>query len=105
LLIVEGYPVGFPQLAAFRNSDDDFAIFRAFNQCHCRILTQLEVEITEIEKQLLELDRADEANPSMEYRLRKSKHKEGWDTAQRDLLREMQLKLKDYGEPHAPQQI
>jgi hypothetical protein len=80
------------------NSDEDVAIFRRFGQCHTRILNQLQVEITELEKEMLDLDKADDANPSMRYRLKNTKHKRGWDMAQRNLLKQIKLRLKEYGE-------
>jgi hypothetical protein len=97
----EKYPEGFPQLAAYMTSDNDFAPLRGFKYCHYRILLERQVEITELERQLFELDESDAANPDMHYRLRKMlKHKEGWDTGRIDLMRELTEKLKEYGEFH-----
>jgi hypothetical protein len=95
----EEYPRGFPQLAAFISSDNDFAVFRGFKYCHYRILLELEVEITEMERALWDLDKADEANPDMTYRLRGMlPHEDGWDTGRIELMASLKEKIKEYGE-------
>lgn len=70
---------------------------RSFKYCHNRALVHLQVEITELEKALLELDKRDENNPAMQYRRRNTKHKDGWDTELKDLMEELKAKLKEYG--------
>jgi hypothetical protein len=83
----------------FIGSANDFAVFRAFKNSHCRILLELEIEITEIERELDELDIADDANPGMQYRLRGMlPHEIGWDTARLELMARLKEKLKEYGE-------
>jgi hypothetical protein len=95
----EEYPRGFPQLAAFIASDNDFAVFRGFKYCHYRILLELEVEITEMERALWDLDKADEADPDMTYRLRGMlPHEDGWDTGRIELMASLKEKIKEYGE-------
>ncbi|CZR51637.1 uncharacterized protein PAC_01514 [Phialocephala subalpina] len=95
---VEDFPNGFPRLSAFVSSDPDFSIVRAFKTIHNRIILQYEVEITELEKALFKLDTEDEINPQMVHRLRRTKHKEGWDSRQRDLLKELRTKIIEYDE-------
>jgi hypothetical protein len=95
--IDETYPLGWPQLAAFLNSADSFAIFRRFGTAHCRVLLHLQVEITAIEEALDRLDTEDASEPGMLYRLRRHEWKEGWDTSQRDLLDKLSSKLSEYG--------
>ena len=97
ITVVEVYQNGIPRLAAFMNSSDNTAIFRKFGQLSSRILLQHQIEITKLEKKLLDLDTADAANPHMHYRLHRTDHREGWDTAQRDLLALLEIKLKEYG--------
>ena len=96
--IVEEYPEGFPKLAAFISCDDSLAMHRAFKYCHNRVILQLEVEITELEKQLYTLDKEDKADPEREHRLQWTEHEEGWDTAQVELIAKLKFKLKEYGE-------
>jgi hypothetical protein len=71
---------------------------RSFNYCHHRLLLHLQVEITELEKAMYELDKKDEANPAMKYRRISTKHKENADTAQTELMSELKAKLKEFGE-------
>ncbi len=74
---------------------------RGFKYCHHRLLVHLQVEITVLEKELLELDKKDEANPAMQYRRRTTKHKEHWDSELRELRKELTAKLMEYGEHRA----
>jgi hypothetical protein len=49
-------PEGLPQLASFMNSNDSFAVYRRFGQLSARVLIQLEIDLTELEKKLYDLD-------------------------------------------------
>jgi hypothetical protein len=71
---------------------------RNFKYCHNRILLQLEVQITELEKKLYNLDKEDAADPDREHRLKWTEHEEGWDAAQAKLIDMLTSKLKEYGE-------
>ncbi|KAH8799915.1 hypothetical protein F5882DRAFT_514544 [Hyaloscypha sp. PMI_1271] len=95
---IDEYPDGFSRLAAFVNSDDDFAMARSFGYCHTRVLLELQVEVTELEKALFALDKKDEANPAMKNRRRSTKHKENADTEYKELMSELKTKLKEYDE-------
>jgi hypothetical protein len=94
---VYSHPSGWPQLAAFLNSEDNFAIFRRFGLMHCRELVMLQAEITLLEKQRAELDKQDEASESTRYRLVSIEHQPGWDTEQKDLSEQIRKKLLIYG--------
>ena len=94
---MDSYPNGFPRLSAYMNSDEDVALFRRFGQSHTRLLNHLQVEITVLEKEILELDKADDADESTRQRLRNT-IQNGRDIAQRKLLKQMQTKLNEYGE-------
>ncbi|KAH6706537.1 hypothetical protein BKA61DRAFT_616627 [Leptodontidium sp. MPI-SDFR-AT-0119] len=94
---IEDYPEGWPQLAAFLHSEDNFAIFRRFGVLHCRLLVQLQAEIQHLEQRLVDLDRSDAAPGSQHsWRLQMSDFKEGSDPAQRDLLKTLQEKVLVY---------
>ena len=73
-------------------------MIRSFSYCHTRLLLQLQVEVTELEKALFTLDKKDEANPAMKYRRVSTKHKENSDTEHTELMSELKTKLKEYGE-------
>lgn len=96
-VLVYSHPSGWPQLAAFLNSEDNFAIFRRFGLMHCRELVMLQAEITLLEKQRAELDKQDEASESTRYRLVSIEHQPGWDTEQKDLSEQIRKKLLIYG--------
>lgn len=95
---MDEYPEGFPQLAALISCDVDLAMHRSFKYCHSRVLLHLEVQITELEKDLYKLDKKDEADPEREHRLRWTEHEADWDTEQVKLLGKLISKLKEYGE-------
>lgn len=95
---VEDYPQGWPRLAAFLNSDDNFTIFRKFGQSHCRLLIQLQAEITELEQDLLQLDKSDSKEGSGTlHRLKRVSYLGGEDMVQKDKLNQLRKKLVDYG--------
>lgn len=72
-------------------------IFRGFKRLHTRELLQLEVEITLLEEDLDRLDKEDDANDEMRYRLGKTKQEEGWDATQQKLREKIRVKLREYG--------
>jgi hypothetical protein len=86
-------------LASFINSNDNFAVYRRFGQLSARILTQLEIDLTELEKKQCELDDKDAADTVMKHRLRGYEDIPGWTSAQRDLQSEIYKKLLEYSEP------
>jgi hypothetical protein len=95
----EEYPKGWPQLAAFLNSKDNFAIFRRFRLIHCRVLLHLQAEITILEQKLINLDLSDSLEgSSTKWRLLTAEFQDGWDPAQQNILRQLQQKLSIYGE-------
>ncbi|PMD33266.1 hypothetical protein L207DRAFT_518094, partial [Hyaloscypha variabilis F] len=71
---------------------------RGFKYCHNRVLLLLEVQITELEKELYKLDKADSADPSKAWRLKSTKYEENWDATQEKLIDKLISKLKVYGE-------
>jgi Skp family chaperone for outer membrane proteins len=90
---VEVYPEGYPQLASFLNSSDNFAILRRFGRTNCRVLLHLQAEIQALEKELDDLDQSDARDATHEHRLVSTEHKEGWDTKQQEILKALQEKL------------
>jgi hypothetical protein len=95
---VEDYPDGLPRLAVLVASDDELGICRGFKHCHTRVLNQLQIQITEMEKELLVLDKSDVGNPDTKHRLRRTKHKDGWDNTLNERIEELRVKLNQYGE-------
>ncbi|KAF4630545.1 hypothetical protein G7Y89_g7598 [Cudoniella acicularis] len=91
------YPHGFPSLAAFLNSAGNFSIARRFGRAHQRVLLHLTCEVTLLEKELDELDKADE-NTDTKWRLKRGEFYEGWDPKQKDLIEKLRVKLLQYDE-------
>jgi len=89
--------MGWPRLAAFQNQSDSCAVFRRFGLLFCRLLLHLQGELTFLEGKLLQLDKQDEGDINKHYRLRTSDDDATWDPAKRDILKEIQEKLSDYG--------
>lgn len=58
-IIVEDYPLGYPRVAAFMNSDENFLIYRQFSFLHARILLRKQDELRTIEGSLDDLDHQD----------------------------------------------
>lgn len=71
---------------------------RSFKTIHIRILLHYQVEITELEKELVELDRKDNLDPENSHRLRSTEHHHSWNSEQRDLLQKLRVMVKEYGE-------
>lgn len=61
------------------------------------MLLRLEVEITLLEKELDMLDREDDANEDMWYRIASTADNEDLDPRQRHLLDKIRVKIKEYG--------
>lgn len=95
---VDEYPEGWPQLAAFLHSSDNFAIFRRFGLTHCRLLVQLQCEIQLLEQRLTDLDKSDARPGSTQaWRLQTSHYDASWNSEQKDLLKELEERIITYG--------
>jgi ATP/maltotriose-dependent transcriptional regulator MalT len=88
---------GFPRYAALTSSDEDFGICRRFQQLRWRRILQLQVELTELEKELECLDKADFENKDRKHRLRRTLYKDGWNAEQEVLFEKIDIKQKKYG--------
>lgn len=75
--LVEHFAMGFPRLASMQRSDDDLLMFRSFHQTQIRILLYMQVEITRMEEKLQAMDKEDEVNIEMKYRLKCTEQKQG----------------------------
>ncbi|KAH8795027.1 hypothetical protein F5882DRAFT_40412 [Hyaloscypha sp. PMI_1271] len=93
----DNYPDGWPRVAAFLESSDSFGNYRKFGHCHARLLIDQMSTITEMEQELLELDRKDAAGgEATDWRLKNRNHKKGPDTKKRDLQENMKKELLTY---------
>lgn len=65
---------------------------------HCRVLVQLQAEIELLQQKLATTDEADAMPGSANmWRMHTAVYEDGWDSTQRDLLKELQDKLIAYG--------
>jgi hypothetical protein len=83
-------------MAAFLDSDESFSIFRGFGTETARLLLIKEIELHQLVTKIHELDKADEADKSMAYRLASIEYCESWDRTLVDLLREYEAKINIY---------
>jgi len=96
VVIVEQCPEGYPRLAAFLDSDENFMLYRRFGFLQARLLLNKQDELRDLEKKLDRMDLADQNNNesvlrSREKDLATSDHR-------RKLFHEAEDKFKDYGE-------
>lgn len=61
LAIVESYPEGYPQLAAFQSSEPSFSMYRSFGYLHSRVILNMQDELRDLEEKLKGLDEEDSA--------------------------------------------
>jgi hypothetical protein len=71
-------------------------MFRRFGRVHCRLLLQLQAEITVLEKKLDILDQQDEQTGKC-YRLKRCSWDPSWNADQKELLEELKQKVTEYG--------
>ena len=103
-MIVDDHPRGYPKLAAFINSDENFLIARKYGFLRSRVLLYRQDELSVLEKDLVALD--DEDKNSRELALMSRKHDEETDKdplySRKVLMQKIDDKLKEYGEHPAP---
>jgi hypothetical protein len=97
-LLVHSFPSGFPRAAAFINNTNNFTMFRRFGRVHCRLLLQLQAEITVLERKLDALDMRDNQTGKT-YRLKRCSWDPDWNPEQKNLLDELREKVTEYGGP------
>ena len=90
------YVQGLPRLAALLDSNESVCIFRKFGDLSARLLIGKEIELEQLASKLDKLDREDDKNPAMRWRLKSVDFYEGCDPTQRDLLCEIEQKINEY---------
>ncbi|KAH7308755.1 hypothetical protein BKA65DRAFT_519803 [Rhexocercosporidium sp. MPI-PUGE-AT-0058] len=97
----EKFPEGFPRLAAWVASDRDLEMTRGFKYLYQRTLVQDVVELTELEKKLLEADKHEAAHPAPNFSLRHTREEQNGNTKHRELLKTIREALKRHKETAA----
>jgi hypothetical protein len=95
-VVEKDHVAGLPRLAAYQDSNPSFCMFRRFGPVTARILLVKEIELGKLVTDLNQLDEADSKDPEKRYRLRSTDFYEGCDPKQKKLMKEIEIKLKDY---------
>ena len=92
---VERFPEGYPNLAAFQDSDESFMIYRRFGYLQARVLLAKQDELRVLEEELDALDAEDvfEYPDALFERL----SSEGHSADRRQLLSQIERKYLEYG--------
>lgn len=90
---MEGFPGGYPRLAAFTDSHDNFMLYRRFGYLSSRVLLDKQDELRELEDKLEELDVSD----TWDFPDKLQKRDLQGEERQR-LLTQIQTKFVDYGQ-------
>lgn len=88
-------PDGLPNLAAFADSDESFAIYRRFGYLQARVLLDRQEELSSLEKQLDIVDKAD-MNDNVDALCTRDSD-EGHAAERRVLLDLIQRRYSEYG--------
>ncbi|KAJ5994931.1 hypothetical protein N7481_001908 [Penicillium waksmanii] len=88
---IKCYPKGYPELAAFMESDPGFGILRRFNHLHLRNLLYMQEELTSMDRRLYEIDTSETDE------LNNMTRKADGNIDRINLMTEIRVKLREYG--------
>lgn len=94
---MEECPAGYPRLAAFLDSDENFMLYRRFGYLQSRILLHKQDELRALEEKLDLIDKRDEADPENEKLLRSRDLDDKSNSPRKALLETIETKFKEYG--------
>lgn len=95
---VEDHPQGYPQLAAFANSDSNFLMCRRFGFLHNRVLFYRQDELSQLENRLLQMDKFDQKdNPEVLKSRMLDDNDDDPQFSRKVLIQKIDEKLRDYG--------
>jgi hypothetical protein len=89
-------PKGYPRLAAFLDSDENFMLYRRFGFLQARLLLYKQDELREMEKELDRLDRIDEKKNATILKCREED--DVLFGKRKELFKKIEIKLKKYCE-------
>jgi hypothetical protein len=93
---VEECPKGYPQLAAFLDSDENFMLYRRFGFLQARLLLYKQDELSRLEQKLDRMDRRHaREDPSL---LESRQNDDILNGDRKTLFVEIEKKFKDYGD-------
>lgn len=97
---IDDHPKGYPQLAAFVNSDENFLIARKYGFLRSRVLLYRQDELSVLEQELIDLDDDDKTNRPLALESRKHDEETDKDPvySRKVLMKRIDDKLKEYDE-------
>ncbi|KAG4428621.1 hypothetical protein IFR05_015895 [Cadophora sp. M221] len=93
---VVDFEKGYPQLAAFVDSNDTFANYRRFGRLSTRLLLHMQNDLNDLEKKLDALDKKYAQDERMQYMLRGFEISGGQDNEYKELCADIQRKYIEY---------
>ncbi|KAL8790444.1 MAG: hypothetical protein Q9213_000596 [Squamulea squamosa] len=93
---IDDHPKGYPKLAAFMNSSDNFLMCRRFAFLHSRVLLHRQDELAEMEKVLIAMDDEDEESDQLSLESRRRDDQRPEQGSRKSLITKIDDKLKDY---------
>ena len=96
---MESCPEGYPNLAAFLDSDENFMLYRRFGYLQSRILLHKQDELRALEEQLDRQDRKDAADPKTKRLLQSRDLDDNSGSPRKSLLKMIEMAYKEYGTP------
>ncbi|KAI4259768.1 MAG: hypothetical protein LQ352_000574 [Teloschistes flavicans] len=93
---IDDHPRGYPKLAAFMNSSDNFLMCRRFSFLQTRVLLFRQDELAEMEKRLLAMDDEDEDLDPLALQSRRLDGDRTEEPSRASLIEKIDTKLKEY---------
>jgi hypothetical protein len=95
-VVVQDCPKGYPLLAAFLDSDDNFMIYRRFGYLQARLLLEKQEQLRRLEWELELLDEKDMKAKSRAL-ISFADGEDGEGQERRQLMQKIEDKIRDYG--------
>ncbi|GME27624.1 hypothetical protein BKCO1_17000149 [Neofusicoccum parvum] len=97
---VKEYPEGYPQLAAWINTDDNFRVYRRFGELRNRVLLQYQFKLAKLEAVLQKLDEDDSNSKEAEdnFRLSSIEYDQSQDDRRQSIIDDIDATLEKYEE-------
>ncbi|KAK4547221.1 hypothetical protein LTR36_001443 [Oleoguttula mirabilis] len=93
---IDDHPNGYPRLASFMNSDENFLIARRYSLLHTRVMLYRQAELAQLERDLLELDKEDAGEKDRALKGVKFLARGPRGADRKELIGEIEEKLKQY---------
>ncbi|GME36095.1 hypothetical protein BKCO1_17000149 [Neofusicoccum parvum] len=97
---VKEYPEGYPQFAAWINTDDNFRVYRRFGELRNRVLLQYQFKLAKLEAVLQKLDEDDSNSKEAEdnFRLSSIEYDQSQDDRRQSIIDDIDATLEKYEE-------